>query len=309
MAAGRGTALEIALRYAHRFLDIMRRGGFSPPSFFLVPLAAVLVLCCVFLARAPVLLVVDESFVALYGRDRAFVREAAASLSLFRRVKRVTVASGAGQELAAIAAGAAAKAPRAVVFPYRYWQAAASYGESRPAAAVRVLGGRVRKAPALPSGAAFVRTDAARDLRRAGREAARRAGSGRVLVAGDGWLGEEEREAFRAGLREKGFDREPQFSAGGGVPPGDFACAVVAGPAEPFFEQNLEIPVILFSWIHPAWTPTGVAVVFDDSPWALLAGAARLPPGKEAALSSKMRVLGKNSRRFSQIFPQGVDKK
>jgi len=67
----------------------------------------------------------------------------------------------------------------------------------------------------------------------------------------------------------------------------------VAGPAARFLEQNLCIPVILFSWIDPARTPGAVKMLFNDSPLAQAAGALRAfsPGGGEVFLPSRARVL------------------
>jgi hypothetical protein len=40
--------------------------------------------------------------------------------------------------------------------------------------------------------------------------------------------------------------------------------------------ERPDIPAILFSWLDPALTPADVVVIFDDSPWALAAPAARM---------------------------------
>jgi len=53
------------------------------------------------------------------------------------------------------------------------------------------------------------------------------------------------------------------------------------GPGD-FMETNRGVPVILFSWLHPDFTSDDVLVVFDDSPWALAADAARMAARGEA---------------------------
>jgi hypothetical protein len=50
---------------------------------------------------------------------------------------------------------------------------------------------------------------------------------------------------------------------------------VIAGPAANFLDQDLEIPVILFSWADPGLTPRTVKLIFDDSPPALSVPAIR----------------------------------
>jgi len=73
----------------------------------------------------------------------------------------------------------------------------------------------------------------------------------------------------------------------------EIGCVVVAGPALRFLERNLEIPVILFSWIDPSMSPRSVRIIFDDSPLAQAARAARFisPTAGEIFVPSRPALL------------------
>jgi hypothetical protein len=96
---------------------------------------------------------------------------------------------------------------------------------------------------------------------------------------------------------------------------GDIGCVVVAGPAVRFFEQNLNIPVILFSWVDPTYTPAIVKHIFDDSHWILASRALRSmpPPGEEMQITSSQmlfrdRLDARNYRLLRKLIKERVPK-
>ncbi|MDR2536811.1 MAG: hypothetical protein LBC46_00750 [Treponema sp.] len=259
--------------------------------FFIIPVF-VLLLCGVFLLRAPVLLVTDAPFDALYGKTRALLKRVEASLRLFRRVRPVSVSVDAGSDIVAFAVEVAARSPYLVLFPYRYLEGARRYAEAFPETPVFVLGGRSRE-DTEPLG--FVSTDSATDFYRAGLCAALIASdaqqvAGEVLLFQGDPIPVEWSAAFLAGLREKGFEREPKYLS----VTEDYSdtqnvvCVVMSGQATTFLERNLNIPVILFSWVDPALTSQAITVIFDDSPWALLIRVARAMGKEGTSLPSEM---------------------
>ena len=148
----------------------------------------------IFFSRSPVLVVTDPSFNYLYGPQRLRLRAITSSLELFRRVIPVPVAENAGPDLIALVVDGVSRSPRAVLFPYRYLDGAQAYKASHPQVPVLVTG-----AGSLPSPGtvAFVRTDIAADLYRAGLCAAVLMGETRgVLFFTDGTLHDQYREAF-----------------------------------------------------------------------------------------------------------------
>ena len=250
----------------------------------------------VFLLRSPVLIVADPSFNQLYGPLRLTLQGIKASLELFRRVVPVTIAESAGPDLAALAVEGKSKSPWAVFFPFRYLEGAKFYKENHLKVPVLVTGAENQN-PQEDTGLTFINIDTALDLYRAGSCAALLAGEKKVLFFNDGNLKPEYMEAFWQGLRDQDFSGDPvyvnvsaDYSAYS-----EIGCVVVAGPAGKFLERNLNIPVILFSWINPALTPRSVKVVFDDSPWALAAEVLRgFSPGEGETLVSSAPVVLKD---------------
>jgi hypothetical protein len=121
--------------------------------------------------------------------------------------------------------------------------------------------------------------------------------AGKILFLRDDLVSPEDWEAFKQGLKAEEYLSAP-FDVRNGADyavPGDIACAVLTGAAEPFFSQDLSLPVILFSWVDPALTNSMVKVVFDDSPWAQAAAAAEAAAGKRGneGIPSKVLVLKK----------------
>ena len=249
-----------------------------------IPLIAVFLIFFVgfgiFWSRAPVLIVTDNAFNRLYGEQRLNRQRQRLSLQFFRRVIPVLVADTAGPDLIAIAVEAAHSNPWAVLFPYRYLDGARHYKENRPEVPVLVMTGR-NSAPGGESPLYFVLTDVAEDIFRSGMAAAFFAGEKRALFLFDGYLAPRYKEIFTEGLRAGGNIAEPVFfsAALDFAVFTDIGCVVVAGPATRFLERNLDIPVLLFSWIDPAVSPRSVKIVFDDSPWALARQALKdFPP-------------------------------
>jgi hypothetical protein len=150
-------------------------------------------------------------------------------------------------------------------------------------------------------GIGVIYTDTRTDLYRAGRAAA-------ILAAADGETGAaipeillfrdvpnaEETEAFTRGLSDGGWIGEPRFITAGEAGAQTAAVSVLTGKAQGYFRENPRGPVILFSWIDPALTPRNAALVFDDSPWALLKPALSMlekgPASGEFSIPSVIRV-------------------
>ena len=244
----------------------------------------------VFYRRPPVLIVTDISFSQLYGPERLRRQFRRISFSLFRQVIPVLVDEGAGPELVGIAAEEAFGTPWAVIFPYRYLGGARRYMDAMIDTRVFVVGGSLRTSQWDPS---FVITDTRTDLYRAGMAAALFTGEKKPLFLSDGDLSDELREAFRQGLVDNGCLLEPVFvnASSSYSSWSESGCVVVAGPAAGFVEQNLDIPMILFSWIDPSLTPETVKLVFDDSHLTLVVEALKAPPAAEIFLPSSPLIF------------------
>ena len=278
-------------------------------------LIAVLVLALIaapviFFARAPVLIVIEESFLPLYGEARIKAELARSSLSLYRRVKNVTVADDAGDDLIQIAASGASKKPFCVIFQLRFAQAAKFYREQKPEVPVILLEGRYAE-DANPSIFGIGRdknddyfiykTDIDADFYRAGIAAGLidEYKNGRIVVFLEPHIRTQARDAFSRAFKEMEKPQQPvyyttfsQFSTST-----DITCVVCAGSGAEFMEKTPDVPVIFFSWLSPALIPDDVALLFDDSPWVQAVPAARMAAAgvKKGLIPSKIRVLsGKN---------------
>jgi hypothetical protein len=274
------------------------------PLFFLAVIPIVIV-GVVFILRPPVLLVTDRGYDQLYGIFRGKIAQVEASLKLFRRVKTVRIAENAGPDIAVFAVKSASKKPFCVLFPCRYYREAGQYVQDSPGIPAAVLMGRVRELPpnmTLPG----IRTDTEGDYFRMGLAAAffvrsREAGGeeppGKVLFFRDDLVSPGDVAAFQGGLLAGEYIAAPvEVRVGSDYPvPADAACAVLTGAAESFLNQNLSLPVFLFSWMDPGLTHIAVKVIFDDSPWPQIVQAVAIAAGKREneGIPSKVLVLGK----------------
>jgi hypothetical protein len=260
-----------------------------------------LVLCLpglVFFLRSPVLVVGDLPFISLYGASRIRQRQTAASIALFRRVKPVIIAENAGPDLAVFAVEEADARPHAVIFPYRYDEGGRRYAGQFPRTQVIILDSRAGwGSPGGVGKPAHINTRRREDMYRAGLMAGLIAQSrpGETLVFQENSLSPADKNALSAGLRAREIEKPPLFLNSAAEYAGfqTAACAVLAGGAADFLDQNPKIPVILFSWLDPALTSREVLVVFDDSPWALAAAALRAARAGENAVPSNI------------VFPRG----
>ncbi|MDR1251010.1 MAG: hypothetical protein LBK62_02475 [Treponema sp.] len=242
----------------------------------------------VFLSRPPVLIVVDASFTALYGQQRMLLRQIRSSLILFRQVKPVMIAEGAGPDIVPFAIGEVASRsfsqPYCVLFPNSYAESVPRYREQFPGVPAILLEGRISSgigARTADNGGLFVfSTDQEKDFYRMGLCAAIFSGERRekIIVFQDQSTQESARNAFVEGLREGGNGTEPLFlnSFSELLNFSDISCVVLAGSGAEYFERNLEYPVILCTWLDPDLTAREAALIFDDSPWGLAVPAARM---------------------------------
>jgi hypothetical protein len=249
--------------------------------FILCGAAAFIALpAAIYAARAPVLLLTDEPFNALYGVKRAEKARVLLSLRLFRRVKPVIVGENIGSDILVFSLEEASANPYCVLIPYRYAEGGRRYKETFPGVPVAILGvpgdilAEGAEAASHASGgesAVQFGVDLRTDLYRAGLCAAILSkGEGRILVYQDETPLSAERAALVAGLEAEAYTEEPRFlnKTQNISEFSNVSCVILRRPVQELLEQNLSIPMVLFSWLDPALTPDSAAVVFDDSPWA-----------------------------------------
>ena len=290
--------------------------GFSKKAIpLIVLLAALSVVVGVFFLRPPVLLVSDFSFRQIYGSQRFSMAVIHNSLSLFRRVIPVSVSEFAGPDVISLIVSQAFSSPHAVIFPKRYVDAARMYAAEHPDVPVVVVWGRnfLPQSVLHGSNIIFVRTDSAADMLIAGQAAAALVPKEEksVLLFTDGTLQVSYQQAFEEGLRFNGMENPPIFLEAF-LDHGSYAeigSVVVSGPAFRFIERNLDIPIVLFSWIDPVMTPHSVRMIFNDSPLALTVDAVRaishgsreiFLPSQVIALSERMETR-QDGRALAQL--------
>ncbi|MDR1256530.1 MAG: hypothetical protein LBJ86_02145 [Spirochaetaceae bacterium] len=259
----------------------------------------------VFMLRAPIVVVTDDVFSAVYGPRREHLKRIEMSVRLFRRVKLARIAEEAETEVVVFAVQDAARRPLAAVFPYRYYDAALRYAQANTASTTAVISG-TNDVSASGAPALFVKQDEAADFYRAGLCAAlfsaRLAEMFKLTKIGDGnkktlvingrnssVLG---RESFERGLRDGGSNAACDFrTATTGYSTDNLSCAAFWGPANDFLYGHPEntIPTIIFSWIDPAFSSPNVKVIIDDSPLQLLPAIVRSLSGG-AGKSLKARL-------------------
>jgi hypothetical protein len=251
----------------------------------LAPVVLGLVVTAGFFSRKPVVLVTDKPFNQLYGESRARFEKYALSFRIFRQVKTIAVAEGAGPDLVAQAAASLSRQPLAVFFPYRYREGARRYLKDRPGSVVVILGGRNRR-EAANKGEEEPRwfyTDTVTDLYRAGvlaGELALQDPEGGAAALYQSGLSDAEKTAFNQGVKDQGWDENPLISSNNNEITSRFsgkgiACLVLLRKGDSrFFEDSGSLA--LFTWLDPALVPGKTAAIFDDSSWAQLGPALKL---------------------------------
>jgi hypothetical protein len=242
----------------------------------------------------------DKPFNLLYGENRVLLRRLILSVRLFRPVKTVNIAGGAGPDLVAQAAVGLSRRPYGVFFPYRYREGARRYLKERPGFPVFVLGGRRERD--MPGSAGqgetaepvWFFTDTETDLYRAGVLAGilALAGEAPPALSQEG-LGADKMEAFVRGLRDQHWLEEPLLPPFSEKMPKP-ACVVLLGKGDPYLHEWPEASLLLFTWTNPALLPRRTLAVFDDSPWAQLGPALELFRKGESGgfISSEIKFPG-----------------
>jgi hypothetical protein len=250
----------------------------------------ILVLSAVFFCRKPVILVTDSAFNVLYGKERAQTKALLLSLSLFRPIKTIVIAEGAGPDLVVQGATSLSRRPFAVFFPYRYGKAARRYAEGKPDIPVVVLAGREGPQSSaggnsLPESLLWVNTDTVTDLYRVGLFAGvfARYDSQKREETGEGLNGSEEiialfherpnneeKTAFLRGLREQKWGGSPLFSQ---IPAETVLVSAVICNDSAILEEENARSLIIFTWMDPALAPRKTLAVFDDAPWTQIGPA------------------------------------
>ncbi|MCL2184660.1 MAG: hypothetical protein FWB86_02230 [Treponema sp.] len=281
-------------------------------------LTAALIPYLIFKSRSVVLIVSEENFITYYGEDRMKTELKDISLKLFRPVKTVTVANDAGNDLAALAVTEISANPYCVLFPLRFARAAKYYIEQNPDIPVVILEGRFpeNSTPSsygIGSGESdyfIYKTDIESDFYRAAGAALvlDNGQNGRIAVFLEPNILTQARTAFLQGLND--FEKINNSET---VPETlfytnfshysertDLTCVILAGIGYEFLEKKSKIPLIIFTWLNPLYTPDSTAVIIDDSPYAQVLNAVNLVVAgeKKGKIPSKFQI--KNMQDFDK---------
>jgi hypothetical protein len=246
----------------------------------------------IFNMRSPVLIVTEQSFIDLYGKDRLQKESFFTSLALFRALKTVTVVNDAGEDIVPFAITEISLEPYCVLFPLRFTRSAKLYSELYPDVPVVLLEGRYpeNENPAgnilgAEKDRYFIyKTDINDDFYRMGLAAAslklkpvqkdddsvpETEKKGKIIV----FLNRNftnMKDIFLKGLYDRENLQEAYFieSFSQYAEQTDVSCAVLAGVGYEYIEKKTDVPVILFSWLNPSFLPADVVMVVNDSPWA-----------------------------------------
>jgi hypothetical protein len=270
-----------------------------------IRLVVVLAVVCVLLAvpvllffvRSPVLIVTDVAFIALHGASHLRKQQTSASRTLFRQVKPVLVADGVSPDMVSLAITEVYAQPFCVLFPRSQSAAAVHFHERSPEIPVVLLSGLLPVTNLPPPDGFFCQygTDRETDLYRAGLfagilgglkqiENEEKPAEKRYVLRQDRLVETRERDLFSQGLKEQDPEAVIVFANSAGQVPEmkGIAAIVLTGAGGDFFEKNPQIPVILFSWLDPAFITRELVVQFDDSAWALVVPAVRMVAKGEA---------------------------
>ncbi|MCL2443160.1 MAG: hypothetical protein FWD13_06810 [Treponema sp.] len=291
-----------------------------------IVITAVTVPLVIFNTRAPVLIVLEEYFIEIYGEKRLEREVFHLSLTLFRSVKIVTIANEAGDDIIPYAVMDASARPYCVFFPIRLVVSAGVYRELNPNVNIVILEGRSLE-ERNPSDYFLYKTDIDTDFYKAGLAAAaivanynaaqstknqllelqyqlepepkppyepKPENNGKAAVFVEPHIYSEAKEAFLRGFNQE-IQVEPLFFTSfiDISNTEDLACVVLAGIGGELLEKIPETHVIVFSWMDPEMMPTNVLLVIDDSPLAQVTQAIRMINAGEALgiFPSKLIVM------------------
>jgi len=286
-------------------------------AFAAIIVLAVAAALFVFYIRPPVLIVTEQSFIEIYGKERIQNEAFSSALAMFRPVKIVTVANDAGEDAVPFAVSSAAIKPFCVIFPLRFAKSAVLYRELAPNIPIVVLEGRYLEEEnpsenilgAEKSEYFVFKTDINDDFYRIGLAvtAIKQKPSqkyenfipddekkGKVVLFIDRKLNQM-KDIFLRGLYDRGELFETFFynSYSQHLEIPDLSCVVLAGAGADFLDRKAEVPVISFTWINPSLLPFDVVMIVNDSPLAQTRQAVKMVESgvKNGLIKSEFRIL------------------
>jgi hypothetical protein len=292
--------------------------------FAAIPVLAAIIVLAVFYTRPPVLIVTEQSFVDLYGKERLKNDASLSSVYMFRPLKTVFIANDASDDIVPFAIKEISARPYCVLFPLRFVQSAQLYREQNPNIPVVVLEGRypesenpAEKALGADKSEYFIyRTDINDDFYNLGLvisalkheeepknddSAPETEKNDKIAVFLDRNLSQIN-DIFIKGLFDRGVLTETQFFTyfSQGIEKPDFSCVILAGIGYEYLDKKTGVPVIAFTWIDPFLLPLDVVMVINDSPWAQARQAVKMVGAGEKSGLIKSEFLVLNKKKFDK---------
>ena len=215
------------------------------------------------------------------------------------------VSETAGPSQLALAASYASSSPRAVFFPYRYMEGAIHYNEMFPDVELYLLGGR-NSASEINNEFIFVQSHTELDLYRAALSSFYLADGKDILLMSGEAIPDSYKAIFNLAIEENSYtgsvsyiENEDQLTT-----IADFGCIILLGFSTSLLIEDLSIPLILFSWINPEFTPRSLRIIFDDSPWAIARDVlnSSASAGEEILIPSFPLLLINRMEKFTDFF-------
>jgi hypothetical protein len=274
--------------------------------------------------RPPVLIVTEQTFIDIYGRERLQNESFFSSIAMFRPVKTVMVANDASDDIVPFAVAEISSNPYCVLFPLRFTRSARLYAEQNPEIPVVILEGRYpeNENPAerllgIDKSSFFIyKTDINDDFYRTGLvitalkvepvqneddSPPETDKKGKIIVFLDRNLNQM-KDVFLRGLVDMGNLYETyfhnSFSQYSEQP--DISCVILAGIGSEYFEKKMDVPVIAFTWLNPFLLPSDVVMVINDSPLAQARQAVKMVSAGEKTGLIKSEFLIINKKKFDK---------
>jgi hypothetical protein len=116
-----------------------------------------------------------------------------------------------------------------------------------------------------------------------------------VMMLQDRSVTEADRGRFSGGVEEEDTEAKVRFVRTVAEIPdsGGISCVVISAGGSDYLEKNPQLPIILFTWVDPAYLSKEVTVIFDDSPWALAVPAVRMAAGNPAGGLAEGKIPSK----------------
>jgi len=292
--------------------------------FAVILAIAAFIVAAVFYTRSPVLVVAEQSFIELYGKERLKNETFLSSVLMFRLLKTVVIANDASDDVVPFAIKEISAKPYCVLFPLRFVRSAQFYREQNPEIPVVVLEGRypeienpAENALGADKSEYFIyKTDMNGDLYNLGLaisalkheeepknddSAPETEKNDKIAIFLDRNL-PQANDIFLKSLYDNGVLTETQFFYyfSQSMDKTDFTCVILVGLGYEYLDKKTGVPVIAFTCIDPFFLPSDVVMVVNDSPWAQARQTVRMVGAGEKNGLIKSEFLVLNKKKFDK---------